>query len=64
MLCTRAFADSVYAGERLPREMASLMQRNQLNVMDAKEEIYDEHERKEFILRRIAESGPPGFGLR
>lgn len=60
----RAFAASVYADNRLQTQMDNLLNAELDAIANDKEAARAAHERKAFILNRIAETGPPGLGKR
>lgn len=60
----KAFAASVYSDYRLQDQMDNILSAEMAAIAAHKEEIEEAHNRKEFILARIAETGPPGLGKR
>ena len=60
----RAFAASCYSDNRLQDQMDALLNAEMHQVALHKEAIITAHDRKEFLLSKIAETGPTGFGLR
>jgi hypothetical protein len=60
----RAFAASCYSDNRLQVQMDHLMGTEMHQVALRKEETEAAHARKEFLLKRIAETGPLGYGSR
>lgn len=61
---TYAYAASVYANDRLPRHMDHLLRVDSGNRKDEWGVITHQRERKKFIVDRINEHGPRGFGTR
>jgi len=60
----RAFAASCYSDNRLQDQMDSLLETDMMEVAEFKAKVQEDHDRKEFILNRIKETGPEGYGLR
>jgi IQ calmodulin-binding motif len=61
---TFAFAASIYQGDRLPKQMDHLLAVDAFNRKDESGIISHQRNRKKFIIDRIAEHGPAGFGVR
>ena len=59
-----AFAASCYADDRLPNEMARLLDMQLMDIHEEKMKIESDLDRKQFIMDRIAEHGPEGYGQR
>jgi len=60
----KAFAASIYSDSKLQDQMDNLLSAELMAIASKKEEIEEAHARKEFILARIAETGPAGLGRR
>jgi hypothetical protein len=60
----KAFAASCYSDNRLQNQMDSLLETDLHNVHEFKAKVQADHDRKEFILSRIKETGPTGYGKR
>ena len=61
---TFAFSASVYADDKLPNAIKKLTYIDSFNRKDEDEIITHQRSRKKFIVDRIAEHGPKGFGTR
>ena len=61
---TYAYAASVYANDRLPKKMDHLLRVDSGNRSDEWGVIAHQRERKKFIVDRINEHGPEGYGTR
>lgn len=61
---TFAFAASVYQDDRLPKQMKNLLAVDSFNRQDEKGVITHQRTRRKFIVDRIAEHGPEGYGMR
>lgn len=60
----RAWKQSVYQDDRLTNNVSALLNHELAEIRDAKMDIAEQLERKAFLMARIAESGPEGFGKR
>jgi hypothetical protein len=61
---TFAFSASVYADDKLPNAINNLTYIDSFNRKDEYDIITHQRSRKKFIVDRIAEHGPKGFGTR
>jgi hypothetical protein len=60
----KAFAASCYSDNRLPNEIDKLMTLELREIAKHKKQINDDLKRKDFLIERVKEHGPRGFGRR
>jgi hypothetical protein len=59
-----AFHNSCYSDDILMNHMTSLLQHEQETMKEMNHLIQQEQRRKDFIVKKIADVGPLGFGKR
>jgi len=60
----RAFANSVYSDQRLPTQVNALLSQELSEIRELKKSVEEDRKRKDFLLARIEEHGPAGYGNR
>ena len=59
-----AFSDSCYADNQLHQSMALLIDKEKADISEREQADKARRDRKEYLMRRIAEHGPRGYGRR